>query len=282
MTHNNLPMAKKAKDDEFYTLLEDIGREVVKYLHLLQGKVVYCNCDDKNSAFLYFFMTYFHLFGLKKLYCSGLSGDCVEYNGFRARKRMIDGDFRSAECRTILEASDLVITNPPFSIFRVWLSIVGQKDSLVIGNKNAVAYKELFPMIQSGRVRLGYTIPNKFYSANGDLTDKLDGLCRWFTTLNVDEKPTWKPTLLYNEGNYQRFDHYPAINVDEVRNIPADYKDLMGVPITYLDHIDYRNYEIIDLISRYAVMDKSFGIKGHQLTEINGKPKYSRLIIKKV
>lgn len=128
-------MAKKAKDDEFYTLLEDIGREVVKYLHLLQGKVVYCNCDDKNSAFLYFFMTYFHLFGLKKLYCSGLSGDCVEYNGFRARKRMIDGDFRSAECRTILEASDLVITNPPFSIFRCGSPSLGKRTSWLLATK---------------------------------------------------------------------------------------------------------------------------------------------------
>lgn len=282
MKHNHLPRAKKSKKDEYYTLLEDIGRELVKYIPQLRGKVAYCNCDDQWSAFVYFFITYFHIIGLKKLYCTGIEGKLIEYDGHRTKKRKIDGDFRSADCREILAKCDIVITNPPFSLFREWLEVIDGKDFLVIGNKNAVSFETLFPMIQCGRVKLGYTIPRKFITDNGQITQKVDRLCRWFTTLEVVKEATFKPTCHYDEKKYQRFDNYPAINVDKVKDIPADYDGLLGVPITFFDKIDYNNYELVDRISRYSVMDKSFGIKGHQLTEINGKPKYSRLIIKKV
>ena len=99
--------------------------------------------------------------------------------------------------------------------------------------------------------------------------------------MEVGKKPVFRPTCLYEEGNYKMYDHYPAIEVGEVKKIPSDYYGLIGVPITYFDKIDYNSYELIDRISRYSVMDKSIGIKGHQLTEIDGEPKYSRLIIKK-
>ena len=280
MCHKNLPTAKTVKDDEFYTRIEDVMCEVVKYKDHLKGKVVYCNCDNAESAFTWFFTTYFHVFGIKRLYCSGLAGFCLEYDGIRTKKHRIDGDFRSQDCREILTKSDIVITNPPFSLFREWLTVVGAKEFLVIGNKNAIACKELFPQIQSGRVMLGYSKPSLFYRPDGSLTDKLQGLCRWFTTLQVNDKPTWMPTCSYN-GRFLQYDHYPAINVDSVKQIPADYKGLMGVPITFLDCMDYSTYEIVDLIYRYAVLDKSYGVKGSQLTEIDGQPKYSRLIIRK-
>ena len=151
----------------------------------------------------------------------------------------------------------------------------------MIGNKNAVAYHVLFPLIQCERVKIGYTTPNLFYRPDGSISDNLKGLCRWFTPLPVSGKPVLTPTSEFN-GQYLEYDLYPAIEVGYVKKIPANYLGLMGVPITFIDKIDYDNYKIVDMISRYAVRDKSFDVKGHQLTEIDGKPTYSRIIIKKL
>ncbi len=281
MSNRNLSKARtKINNDEYYTMYDDVFKELVKYKDQFKDKTVYCNCDDKNSAFLYFFATFFSLLGLKRLFTSCLAGYCLEYDGKHMRKHWILGDFRSSDCREILERSDIVITNPPFSMFREWLSVVGQKDFLVISNKNAIAYHNFFPNIKSGRVKLGYNKPNSFYRPDGSVTNKLQGLSRWFTTLEVVNKPVWKPSRLF-DGQYAQFDHYPAINIDRVEDIPSNYNGMMGVPITYLDNIDYSSYEILDLISRYPIIEKELSVKGHQLTEFDGKPRYSRLIIRK-
>lgn len=279
MIHNNLFLAKRKKDDEHYTRYEDIEIEVSSYRNYLKGKVVNCNCDDAESNFLRYFTQNFHYLKLKKLYCTGINGYCIEYNGKQSIRYRIDGDFRSDRSREILAKSDIVITNPPFSLFRQWLTVVGKKDFLVIGNKNAISYKELFPLIQCGKVKIGYTVPNFFYTPEGTLKD-MSGLCRWFTTLPVADKSP-KNSSVASQVEYEHFDLYPAINVDRVVDIPVDYEGLMGVPITFMDYMDYSNYEIVDLISRYAILDKSYSVKDHQLTEVNGKPKYARLIIKR-
>ena len=279
--NTHLQIARKTKADEYYTLLEDIGRELVKYIPQLRGKVVYCNCDDEWSAFVYFFITYFHIFGLKKLYCTGIEGKLIEYDGHRTKKRKIDGDFRSPDCHKIRTQSDILITNPAFSLFRQWINFVDGKDFLVIANKNAVCTKEFFPLIKNGSVKIGYTTPKRFYTPDGTITERVSGLCRWFTTLDVAKSSAFKATCNYDSKRYMVYDYYPAIEVGEVANIPCDYEGLMGVPITFLDHINYNEYEIVDLISRYAMVNKSYDIRGHELTEVNGKTKYSRLIIKR-
>lgn len=152
---------------------------------------------------------------------------------------------------------------------------------LVIGPKTAISYKTLFPYLASGKIRIGHTLPNVFIDPDGNEVN-LTGLCRWFTNLDSDSpRPIQMFTANYHPSLYQQFDNYPAINVDRTKNIPCDYNGLMGVPITALEQLDTQKYEVVDLIARYAVIDHSHDVKGHQLTEVNGDPKFSRLIIRK-
>ncbi len=277
--HSHLSLAKINKDDEYYTRKEDIESELPAYQSYIEGKVLYFNCDDEDSPFLEHFFNNYNYYKYKKIYATGINGIFIKFDGNRTKKNRIDGDFRSESCKRILAKSDIVITNPPFSLFRQWLKVIGTKDFIVIGNKNAISYKDFFPQIKSGRVKLGYTRPNLFHTPDGTLKN-LSGLCRWFTTLPVVGKPMHLQRKKVKE-TYERFDLYPAINVDRVEEIPDDYEELMGVPITFLDIMDYSKYEIVDLIARYAVLNDAYDVKGHQLTEIKGIPRYSRLIIKK-
>lgn len=274
MYHSHLSQAKITKNDEFYTRYEDIVSEVQRYD--LRGMSVYCNCDDAESAFIRYFIENFHQHGLKKLYASGIRGEYVEYDGKHIQRKRINGDFRSEDCKAILEKADVCITNPPFSLFREYIELV--PNFLIIGNKNAISYKELFPMLKDGRCKLGYTHPDEFYTPDGSLVN-LNGLCRWFTSMMVNKAP---PPIIrgYSPCYLKCYDNYPAINIDRVEDIPDNYDGLMGVPITFMDYMDYEKFEIVDLIARYAVIDKSYKVKGHQLTEIDGEPKYSRIIIK--
>lgn len=253
------------------------------YRQSFRGKTVYCNCDNPNSYFVIFFIIYFYNIGLKRLITTGIGGSCIDFNGKAMKVCHIDGDFRSAECQALLHQADIVVTNPPFSFFREYMQMVIDSgvQFLVIGPKTAISYKTLFPNLASGKIQIGHTLPNVFIDPDGNEVD-LTGLCRWFTNLDSDSpKPIRMFTANYHPDLYQQFDHYPAINVDRTMDIPCDYDDLMGVPITALEHLDTNNYEIVDLIARYAVIDHSHDVKGHQLTEVNGNPKFSRLIIKK-
>lgn len=274
MYHSHLSQAKITMNDKFYTRYEDIVSEVQRYD--LRGMSVYCNCDDAESAFIKYFIENFHQHGLKKLYASGIRGEYIEYDGKHIQKRRINGDFRSNDCKAILKKADVCITNPPFSLFREYIELV--PNFLIVGNKNAISYKELFPMLKDGRCKLGYTHPDEFYTPDGSMVN-LNGLCRWFTSMMVNKAPP--PIIGSNSPYYLRcYDNYPAINVDRVEDIPDKYDGLMGVPITFMDYMDYEKFEIVDLIARYAVIDKSYKVKGHQLTEIDGNPKYSRIIIR--
>lgn len=278
--HSHLSVAKNEKDDEYYTRKEDVELELKHYKQSIKDKTVYCNCDGEKSAFKEVLVNHFHDWGLKKLYCSGISGYCMEYDGVQMKEYQINGDFRSKDSRAILKRCDVVITNPPFSLIREWLNVVSSKDLIFIANKTVISYQTFFPMIQCGYMKIGYSRPNLFYRSDGNVA-KLQGLSRWFTTFPVKkEKPAWKPTCKYS-GQYRRFDLYPAINVNKVKDIPVDYLGLMGVPITFMDKIDSDSFQIVDLIYRYAIIDKTYGVKGRQLTEVDGKAKFSRLIIKK-
>lgn len=278
--HNHLSNAKRVKNDEFYTRRVDVDAELVNYTSCFEGRVVYCNCDDEGSAFKTYFVENFHALGLKGLYCSGIAGECFDYDGSMMTVSKIDGDFRSSDSTKLLEQADVVVSNPPFSFFREYMAQLLEygKDFLVIGNKNAISYKEFFPALQEGRVRLGYSTPNIFNTPTG--TANLQGLCRWFTTLPTPDKTIWTPTASVNDREYHCFDLYPAMNVDKTSEIPCDHHGLMGVPITAIDRLDPSKFEVVDLIARYAIIDHSYDVRGRQLTEINGKPKYSRLIIK--
>ena len=280
--HNHLSNAKQVKNDEFYTRRVDVDAELVNYKSSFNGKVVYCNCDDEGSAFKSYFVENYHTLRLQGLFCTGIAGECFEYNGSTATVSKIDGDFRSNDSTKLLEQVDIVVTNPPFSLFREQVAqlLNYKKRFLIIGNKNAISYKEVFPALKDGIVRLGFTTPNIFHTPMG--TTNLQGLCRWFTTLPTHGKTFWTPTASVNDREYHSFDLYPAINIDRTSDIPIDYDGLMGVPITAFDHLNPEKYEIVDLIARYAVINHTYDVRGRQLTEINGKPRYSRVIINKL
>ena len=281
--HNHLSNAKRAKNDEFYTSRVDVDAELVHYKSNFKRKVVYCSCDDDGSAFKDYFVENFHALELQGLYCSGIAGELFEYDGDKATVSRIDGDFRSSDSTAIMKQSDIIATNMPFSLSRKFFSQLLEhgKDFLVIANKNAISYKEVFPAIKDGVVRLGYTTPDYFQTPSGTLAN-LSGLSRWFTTLPTPNKTYPTFTASFNDRDYQHFDLYPAMNVDKTSEIPCDYDGLLGVPITALDKLDPEQFDIVELIARYAVIDHSYDVRGRQLTEVKGKPRFSRLIINKL
>lgn len=281
MSHIHLSNARKAKQDEFYTLPVDVHSELAHYTSTFGGKVVYCNCDDNGSAFKDYFVENFHALGLQGLFCSGIAGDLFEYDGDKATVIRIDGDFRSSDSSAIMQQSDIIVTNPPYSLFRSFFThlLENEKDFLILGNKNAVSCKEIFPAVKDGVVRLGFTSPDYFQTPSGTLVN-LTGLSRWFTTLPTSWKSYPTFTASISDRNYQQFDLYPALNVDRTSEIPTDYDGLLGVPISALDKLDPGKFELVDLIARYAVVDHSYDTPGRQLTEINNIPRYSRLIIR--
>ena len=260
MRNINLSKARKTKNDEFYTFYEDIQKEIENYKDYLENKIVYCNCDNpKYSQFWKYFKDNFKELKIKKLISTYLSDNVAYktvYNGATIEKTKLigNGSFNSEECLTILKEVDVVITNPPFSIFSEYLTslIDNNKKFLVIGNKNVVIYKDVFPYIRDNKVSLGFNNITKFYQPDGEI--KKFGNIGWFT--NIKSKYKKKPLLLteeYNNNKYKKYYNFDAINVDRLVDIPKDYCDVMGVPITY---IDYHNEEMFDIV---GIDGKDFG-----------------------
>lgn len=310
--NENLGKAKKAKNDEFYTRLEDIEAEVSKYKKYFKNKVVYLNCDDKESSMFWkYFELNFDAFQLKKLiatyysetepvyaYKLELSND-LNHDGFVDERDVVktplqgNGDFRSQECVDILKESDIVCTNPPFSLFREYVAqlIEYNKQFLIISPENAFTYKEVFPLIKNNKIWVGYTKPKNFYvpedfenkattyDKEGKKIAKFGNIC-WFT--NLPTKKRTEPIILtatYKEGpnhreNYPKYDNYDCIEVSKCKNIPSDYMDVMGVPITFLENYCPEQFEIMGLD------DHRVEWKG-KAPSIDGKQKYRRVIIKR-
>ena len=279
--------AKKNKKDEFYTQLEDIERELKNYNSHFRGKIVYCNCDDPRvSNFFHYFSYNFEHLGLKKLIATCYKSqsielfsrnDCkkavyLEYFGDKNNNKIPDldeievnflkgdGDFKSDECIELLKEADIVVTNPPFSLFREYVSqlIEYNKRFLIIGHQNAVKYKEIFPLMRDNKIWLGFGFKgsaghfiNDTYKNYATATDKKDGMIRvsgvhWFT--NLDIKKRHEDLILYEKytpEKYPRFENFDAINVDKTKEIPFDYKGLIGVPITFMDKYNPDQFEII-------------------------------------
>ncbi|MBQ9774063.1 MAG: adenine-specific methyltransferase EcoRI family protein [Clostridia bacterium] len=333
--NENLNKANKAKKDEFYTQLEDIEKEMRYYRESFKDKIVFCNCDDPyESNFFKYFAMNFNFLGLKKLIAtcydsSPIAGEqlsifperhpykveiteVIDENGdgaidladveylLKSKKNTIkklqSGDFRSAECVKLLKQADIVVTNPPFSLFREYVAQLMEYDKkfLVIGNINAVTYKEIFPLISTNRLWLGVSIHSgdrKFHvpddyplNASGCGIDpdgkkyiRVKGV-RWFT--NLDHKERHEDLLLYKQytpEEYPRYDNYDAINVDKVSEIPMDYDGVMGVPITFIDKYNPEQFAIIGL-DRYTV-PKEFLVGGR--VAVKGKACYARILIRR-
>lgn len=311
--HAAFDQAKQRKNDEFYTLLPDIERELLNYKAYFAGKTVYCNCDDpRRSNFYRYFAEHFEELGLKKVIASCISKPCCdlfspfepgffyEYAGSGKRHPGAedigffdgDGDFRSRESAALLEKADVVVTNPPFSLFREFLAQLTRfgKKFLVIANVNALTYKEVFRLIQAnkawmgvnmGRGISGFIVPDHYelYGLETKINDAGERIvstnnCIWLTNLDLPMRHDCIPlvkTYRGNEAKYPKFDNCDAINVDRTQNIPGDYDGLMGVPITFLHRFNPEQFEIV----RFRKGDD-----GKDLT-INGKPPYFRILVRR-
>lgn len=281
--NKNLHKAKKQKNDEFYTMLSDIEKELVHYKNHFKDKIIYCNCDDPrfSNFWNYFHLNFEHL-GLKKListhynigcgtfkavYCGGNDCDVSVYDKYDLIES--NGDFRSDECIEILKESDIVVSNPPFSEFREYVAqlMKYEKKFIIWGNNNAITYKEFFPLMKDNRVWLGYTanktcvfrLSNDYQKWDEKLTTQMNdghkyGKCpaiSVFTNLDIDKRH--EKLILYKKYNteeYPTYDNYNAINVDKVSDIPCDYDGVMGVPITFLDKYNPEQFEILWITQR--------------------------------
>lgn len=345
--NSNLRNADKAKNDEFYTQLEDIELELKHYRKHFAGKTIFCNCDDPyESNFFKYFAMNFNYLGLKKLIATCYMGspvmgeqfdqlslfdilpseenvpkkhpykieitEVIDINGdgavdlidveylLRNKNNVLtlldgDGDFRSPECVELLKQADIVVTNPPFSLFREYVAqlIEYDKKFLVIGNKNAITYKEIFPLLKENNMWTGYRGFSGgmwFYSDYEGKTEKVIDNKKvinvpsiWFT--NLDHKKRHEELELYKRytpEEYPKYDNYNAINVDKTAEIPEDYYEEIGVPITFLDKYNPDQFEIIDGIGRYSILDNENTKKaGKYLSMIDGKAKFFRIVIKR-
>ena len=315
-TNKLLQKAKKSKSDEFYTQLSDIEGELQYYKNHFRDKVVYCNCDDaRTSNFFKYFSSNFKELGLKKLLAacyqeqkndlfnaektengfffeySGNEGetstpnsnDIIHFNG--------DGDFRSPESIELLKQSDIVVTNPPFSLFREYVAQLVKYDKkfLIIGNINAITYKEIFKLIKENKAWLGinlgrgvsgFIVPEHYELYGSEA--RIDSLgnrvvspnnCLWLT--NLDNFKRHEDILLTkkylgNERDYPKYDNYEGINVDKTEDIPLDYEGCIGVPITFLHKFNPDQFEIIKFRK---------GNDGKDLS-IDGKCPYFRILIR--
>ena len=324
-----LQRAKNAKNDDYYTLLSDIEKELKHYKNHFKGKVVFCNCDDPRvSNFFHYFSYNFKQLGLKKLITTCYKNQnkelfskeksekaiYLEYTGSKNQNRIPntteikikhlngDGDFRSQECIELLKQSDIVLTNPPFSLFREYAEqlIKYNKKFVIIGNKNAITYKEIFRLIKENKLWVGampmghdmlFTVPDEYAKRMvetgkaGSQYRIIDGVLYgrspsiWFTNLDIEKRH--EDLILYktysgNEKEYPKYDQYDAINIDKVTEIPQDYNGAMGVPVTFLDKYNPDQFEIL-------------GLDDHRLTypawrgrgpSLKGKTIYRRIIIK--
>ena len=291
MSNQNLLTAKNKKNDEFYTRLEDIQKELNNYKEYFKDKIIYCNCDDiYTSNFYKYFKDNFNKLGIKKIIATNLSLDNIAYktefdnNSKESRTELRgNGDFRSEECVKLLQESDIIVTNPPFSLFREYIAqlIKYNKDFLIIGNMNAATYKEIFPLFKNNQVWFGYTSPKIFITP--DRTEKKFGNILWYTNLESGKRHyriDLKNCYYGNENSYPKYDNYDAIEVSKVVNIPKDYYGLMGVPVTFLNKYCPEQFELVghdhDLTG-----DGGAGISDGQFI-CNGKNVYKRVLIKLV
>lgn len=332
-----LNKAKKQKEDEFYTQLSDIERELIHYKKHFKGKVVFCNCDDpETSNFYYYFVSNYDELGLKKLITTHFESNkpsyMLEYEGgadvrgdketvvkraikagkksklkqnfqqgtqgdlFEAEPaRSFSGDFRSPECIELLKQSGIVVTNPPFSLFREYIAqlIEYEKQFIIIGSKNAITYKEIFKLFKENKIWLGYGFANgnAFFSignprdfANG-VYDPKTGLVKfrnvgWFTNLDFPKRhEDLKLCKNYSPNEYPKYDNYDAIEVSKIADIPIDYSGLMGVPITFFDKYNPEQFEIAGQTGIIEPAGICFEYKGGR-PYINGKRMYTRIFIK--
>lgn len=301
----SLSRAKTNKEDEFYTQLEDVERELKHYRKHFKGKVVYLNCDDPRvSAFFHFFSYNFEKFGLKKLIATCYRNQkrdlfsendsaraiFLEYEGDKDGDRIPgddeidvnflegDGDFRSAEAIELLKQADIVVTNPPFSLFREYIAQLFEHDKkfIILANQNAITYKEIFPLIRDQEMWLGansgdmsFKVPDHYtpretrfwVDDTGQKWRSFGNMC-WFT--NLDYKKRHEDLILYKTykpDDYPMYDNYDAIEVNAIANIPRDYDGVMGVTPGFLTKHNPDQFEVLGLSGTDYPRTRDYGKK---------------------
>ena len=323
--------AKKAKKDEFYTQRVDIENELRHYRVHFKDKIVLCNCDDpRQSEFFKYFVENFEKLGLKRLVATCYKsqdvdlfsqGDCERaicqiYEGDKngnmrldddevgVRELKGDGDFRSAECIEILKEADIVVTNPPFSLFREYVAQLVKYDKkfLIIGNVNALSYKEIFPLIKDNKMWLGasihsgdrkFGVPDGYplnaagcgIDENGQRFIRVKGV-RWFTNLDYSQRHEKLPLYKhYTPEEFPKYDNYDAINVNKTSDIPCDYDGVIGVPITFIDKYSPEQFEIIGMAVSAGYNKSIVGLEFAGIKDarplISGKNTYARIFIRR-
>lgn len=327
----SLQSAKNTKNDEFYTTYEEIQRELINYIEQFYGKTVLCNCDNPfESNFCKYFIANFNILKLKRLICtsyksSEIAGiqlslsssnnenrtgyilDVTCISDIDLREKSIDkivlekgvrqlkgnGDFASDECVEFLKEADIVVTNPPFSQFRDFITLLVKykKKFLIIGNMNAITYKEIFPLVQNNMAWLGYhngemvfRVPanseprkNRFWIDETGQKWRSLGNAMWFTNLDVMYRhKTMALTSVYSPDKYPHFDNYDAINVSRVAEIPCDYDGIMAVPLTILTKYNPEQFEIVGEANHGS--DNPYDLFKPL---INGKEIFKRILIRK-
>lgn len=320
--NRNLQVAKNSKKDEYYTQLPDIERELKYYKNHFKGKVVYCNCDDPRiSNFFHYFSYNFKKLGLKKLittcyksinpelfskndsekaiyleYDGDTNGNNVpDINEIGIIHLKNDGDFRNKESIELLKQADIVVTNPPFSLFREYVEqlIEYKKKFLIIGNINAISYKECFQLIKENKMWLGYNCVRHFAQPDGSLYET--ARTYWYTNLDIAKRH--EDIILYKKYSrkeYPKYDNYDAIEVSKTADIPMDYKHVMAVPITFLDKYNSEQFEILGIMDREnssglrtkkyekSEVENANDLNARGVIKVNGiyKPMYARILIK--
>lgn len=326
MDNSALTAARAAKKDEFYTQLTDIERELAHYKEHFKGKTVLCNCDDPRvSNFFRYFTLNFEYLGLKRVIATCYKSQSVDlfsthdceqavyqiYEGDRDGNNLPDsdeimvkplkgdGDFRSEECIELLKQADIVVTNPPFSLFREYVAqlIKYDKKFIIVGHQNAITYKEIFPLIKNNKLWLGYGFKGgaaHFYSKYKDVAtagNHREGMIRvsgvmWFT--NLDTQKRHEDLILYKKytpEEYPKYDNYDAINVNKTSDIPCDYDGVMGVPITFLDKYSPEQFEIIWTTDRGGdgmLENLKRPHTRYDAPVVNGKGLYKRVLIRRI
>lgn len=321
-----LSRAIRNKKDEFYTPYSVIENEVMTHEQEFYGKTVLCNCNDSvESNFYKFFVKNFNNLKLRRLICvaygnSLVDGDdeqpyILDINRIDDLSHIFDSSenhlifilkngekasYDSSVLQPYVDESDIIITNPPFSLFKeyfIWLIGLNKK-FCVLGNLNAVCYKQFFPYFMNGVFHLGISLRGgsvycrfpKGYDVDPEaIVRKVDGNetigipnVRWFTNLHNAEPPFLHLKNAYIPEKYPKFDNYDAINVDKTKLIPFDYKEVMGVPLTFLDKWNSEQFELLGCSKKW-LHDKvptTHNVIGNDCALVHGKTKYVRLFIK--
>ena len=319
--NSQLNKAKKDKDDEFYTQLSYIENELKHYRQHFRDKVVLCNCDDPrvSNFFRYFALNFEHL-GLKKLITTCYKNQdmdlftqnesekavWLEYNGDKNGNQIPDpeeigihefegdGDFRSNECIELLKQADIVVTNPPFSLFREYVAqlMKYEKKFLIVGDINKTKYKDIFPYIKEHKIWLGansgdmkFKVPDYYepretrfwIDETGQKWRSLGNTC-WFTNLDIAKRhENLVLYRTYNETDYPRYDSIDAIRVNKVDDIPEDYDGLMSVPVTFLTKHNPEQFEIVGELNHGC--DNEYDLAK---PVVNGKELFAHLLIRRI